>query len=131
MTQSSDRSGTSPRAFINDDFPWSHYARDIRGFDYKRRGGVERQTRLAGYLDDLAEVHFCLQNRETFPARVGWVAAVIERQCVPIWEGIDSRQLRPVLTEKVEALSEHTYVKLDYTSAEDRKRRFYSGVRMP
>nr|UDO47961.1 hypothetical protein [Pandoravirus massiliensis] len=130
MTQSSDRSRASPRAFTGDDHPWTYHAKQIREFDYTYHGGPERRARLIKYLDDLAEVHFCIQNRDRFPARAGWIAAVIRRQCVPIWEGIDSRRLRPVLTEKVEALGEHAYVKPDYASVERRQNRFYTGIGM-
>ncbi|AVK75127.1 hypothetical protein pqer_cds_705 [Pandoravirus quercus] len=124
-----DQSHASPRAFIGDDYPWHRRANDARAPFYKYET-EERWTSLVEYVDDLAEVHFCLQNRVTFPARTGWVAAVIARQCTPIWQGLDSGQLRPVLIRKVEALGKHPSAEKDYHSVSEREDSFYVGVRM-
>nr|UDO47964.1 hypothetical protein [Pandoravirus massiliensis] len=81
----------SPSAFVDDTYDWAAFTR------YK--SGTTLQE-----ANDLAQVHFCIENRATFPARRGWTAAIIKRQCEPIWKDIDGGKLGASLRKKCDSL---------------------------
>ncbi|QBZ81288.1 hypothetical protein pclt_cds_702 [Pandoravirus celtis] len=83
-TSDSTPTTASPRAFVGDTYDWPNFVK------YKSGTTLEK-------ADDLAQVHFCIENRATFPARRGWTAAVIKRQCGPVWKDMDEGKLGTTL----------------------------------
>lgn len=81
----------SPTAFVGDTYDWDTFTQ------YK--SGTTLQE-----AQDLAQVHFCIENRVLFPARKGWTAAVIKRQCGPIWKDMDEGKLGTTLRKKCDSL---------------------------
>ncbi|AVK75125.1 hypothetical protein pqer_cds_703 [Pandoravirus quercus] len=90
-TSDSTPTTASPRAFVGDTYDWPNFVK------YKSGTTLEK-------ADDLAQVHFCIENRATFPARRGWTAAVIKRQCGPVWKDMDEGKLGTTLRKKCDSL---------------------------